>query len=579
MPFPKDSSRPRIGWSFDLDRRGVALTAYLVVGFLISFWQLGANGIIHMEGMVADGGRHMLVSGDWLVPRVYGEIYTYKPAMAYWLAAFAHAIADPPPEWLLRLPFTASVFAMGLVVFALTEKLSGARVAAVASIAALSGRIVLEKVRLAEFDGILTAGTGIAIVAACYNLTSAAPRARVWVLGYLGLALGFLAKGMPALMIFGPGLLAAAWATGQFRRLFEGRHLAGALLFVALCGSYLVAAYHSEGPAVFAQPVAESKLRGLSWQGAAGEPDSLATDTPRLDAEARAAAGSAAAVLAATATKPLLVIAAFLPWSLLLPFALGKKTRRGLDEPSGRLLRAAGAFLVAGVLIFMAVPIHETRYYMPLCVPMGLVAGLVATGRTAAGPGGRRAMTIAAGAVAGLGVLLAFAGAVLLESPPATPAVRALLALVGASGLAVAYRAIRDNGRDTIVILVTISTLASIALETLARQPRRESTRNLEAQARALGPHLPAGEPVWVLGPSDTAGKVSSLFFYLDRPILAFRPGWRLPPEGSFCVLTSDRVSEVEGAPGFLFDEIVRVEHPRRDFLLGRCAWRQGSLR
>ena len=86
----------------DLNRRSWALVAYSIVAFFVCFWRLGAGRIIQMEGMVSDGARSMLASGDWLVPRVYGEIYTFKPALAYWFAAIAHGITDPAFDFLRR---------------------------------------------------------------------------------------------------------------------------------------------------------------------------------------------------------------------------------------------------------------------------------------------------------------------------------------------------------------------------------------------------------------------------------------------------------------------------------------------
>ena len=84
---------------------------------------------------------------------------------------------------------------------------------------------------MAEFDISLTAGVGVAVAAACYNLAASRPRWSIWLLGYVALAVGFLTKGVPALAVFAPGLLVAAWAAGRFRRLLGWRHLSAAALF------------------------------------------------------------------------------------------------------------------------------------------------------------------------------------------------------------------------------------------------------------------------------------------------------------------------------------------------------------
>ena len=157
-----------------------ALALYLVLAGPLCFWRLGATGLVSMEGMVSDGARHMIESGDWVVPRVYGEIYTYKPALAYWLAALPHSISDSPPEWLLRLPFAASGFAMGLLILTLIGRVAGPRTGLLCGIASVSTGLFIQKVRLAEYDTVIAAGVGVAVAAACCNLAKRRPTGFAW---------------------------------------------------------------------------------------------------------------------------------------------------------------------------------------------------------------------------------------------------------------------------------------------------------------------------------------------------------------------------------------------------------------
>ena len=46
---------------------------------------------------------------------------------------------------------------------------------------------------------------------------------------------------------------------------------------------------------------------------------------------------------------------------------------------------------------------------------------------------------------------------------------------------------------------------------------------NLRPQASEVARLIPDNETLWVQGPSDMAGKSASLFFYLGRPVRAFR--------------------------------------------------------
>lgn len=566
---PAIGPRTRSDSVLDLNRRGVALTAYSVVAYLVCFWRLGSNGIIQMEGMVADGARHMVESGQWLVPRVYGEIYTYKPALAYWLGAIAYAVTEQPSEGLLRLPFAASIFVMGLVVFYLIDRLAGSRVAAICAIASVSGGIVVEKVRLAEFDGILTAGVGVAIVAACHNL--AAPKARpgIWLLGYLGLTFAFLAKGVPALMFYGPGVLAAAWATRRFRRLTEWHHVAAAMLFVAMTAGYLGTAYHESGADVFLQPLAESRVRGFGWLGGSREAPTasefvLSKDEAEVTSKPLLTVGR-------TLAKPALILLAFLPWSLLVPFAISRKSLASEQPQIRSLARGAGAFVAAGALVFMAVPTHAMRYYMPLSAAVAILAGISATSRWAGDPAGRRKELSLVAAFAVLVASLTVAAGLLLETPPIGLLGRFAITAVGSLALLLIAGVFRSRDREPLPKLLVLTALCMVVTLTLGIGGRHASRRNLEPQARAIENLLPDNEPLWILGPSDRAGKSSSLYFYLHRPVRSFQPDGALPPDGSYCLLPTDRMGDFERISELAFVPITRVEHIWRDYRLGRC--------
>ena len=185
---------------------------------------------------MVDGARHMLESGEWVVPRVYGELYAYKPALAYWLASIPLRLDGRSVRGLLRLPFAAGGFAMGLAVLVLIGRLAGCRAGLLSAIASVTGVLFLQKSRMMEFDITLAAGVGVAVAAACFNLS--APRQR-----WGGLAARLCRSGRRVsrprvfrpCMVFGPGILAAALASGRLRRLFGWRHLSAALVFTAIC--------------------------------------------------------------------------------------------------------------------------------------------------------------------------------------------------------------------------------------------------------------------------------------------------------------------------------------------------------
>lgn len=553
------------GWRrrVDLESWPGVLAIYGLVGAVVCFLRLGATGLVSMEGMVAEGARQMLASGDWLVPRLYGEIYTFKPAMAYWLAALPLALADDPSAGLLRLPFAASGFLMGLAVLLLVGRQAGRRAGLLCAVASVTGVMFLLKGRMAEFDVPLAAGVGVAVAASSVNLTAARPRWGIWLLGYLGLALGFLAKGLPALAVFGPGLLAGALACGRLRRLFGWRHLTAALVFAAIAGAYLWAVWQSAGAAAFEQPLVEARARGFG----------------RLSAEALAAVPEAErftggrgwlATVGLSAAKPALIWLVGLPWSILVLYPA--RRRDEANRLLGPMGRCAAGFLVAATLVFVLTPTHEMRYYLPLAVPWGILCGLIADRLIEVHRSRVRwLLRIASG-----GELIVASAAVLLAawfpSARVPPAHRLTLAAAGIAAAAACLHLWRRPGRFGLPLVLASGALCVLLVQVLGFEPYRAARRDQRAEAVQLATHLPAGDTVWVLGPSDVAGKHSSLLYYLDRPVRAFRPGRELPPNGAYCLFTVEDLERLAGTAGIAFRETARVDHDWFSYRLGVCS-------
>ena len=73
---------------------------------VVALAQLDLAPVVTMEGIVGSGARHMLREGSWAVPQLYGELYTFKPPLAYWLAAASfHLLGETVLA--LRLPFAS----------------------------------------------------------------------------------------------------------------------------------------------------------------------------------------------------------------------------------------------------------------------------------------------------------------------------------------------------------------------------------------------------------------------------------------------------------------------------------------
>ena len=521
-----------------------ALLAYLAIASVVCFGWLGSTDAISMEGIVADAARHMERSGDLLVPHLYGEVYAYKPPLTYWLVHGSFKLLGVENEWTLRLPIALCGFLLGLAILALVGRVCGPSAGTLCALAALTGVLSIQKLRLAEFDMPLAAGVGVALTCACYCLARKRPNIAIWLLGYLALTAAALAKGLPALMAYGPGLIVAAVATRRLRCLFGWKHLLGVALFAVLCGWYVSRAYARGGPIVFDQAFEEARIRGTEWHLRS---------------------------VALTIAKPAIIAAVFLPWTALLPLALAGRRFVARDDTERRMLRAAWAFLITGILAFMAVPTHETRYYLPLCTPVGIVAGMSARAGLAATAQWLRARRLTATCCVLISAGLAAGAAVAVA--PSTPAYyRLLLLAVALAAVALVVRAARGTGWSRTAVLMVTAGVCLALTESLALRPRRAAKRTLQPMARQFAPHVSAASTLWVVGPVTGGQELSSLFFHLNRPVRAFEVTGRPPPAGALLVVTARQRAELEVQAGFQYTPLETVVHQGREYALVRFA-------
>lgn len=516
------------------DWRGPVLW-YLCIAMLVCVFRLGSTGAIHNEGIVADGARYMARTGEMLVPHLYNEVYTYKPPLTYWLALGSLELTGRSNTWTLRLAIALTGLLMGLAILVMVGRLCNPRAGSICALAAITSCLMLEKLRIAEHDMPLAAGVGVAVVAACFNLVRQRPRATLWLLCYLALTFAFLAKGVPALMAFFPGLIAAAFLGGRQRRLLSAPHLTALALFLLSATGYVWLARSAGGAGAFAQPLVEANVRGFTWN---------------------------ARLLGMTVLKPLVAWAAFLPWSALLPIALlGQRGTAG-TSPARGLALAAAAFAIGGVLAFMLVPTYEVRYFLPLTASMGIVCGLVAAGelrlsKTLLSAGRRIALL--------LGALTSTAAIVLGAWHLPDPDGVILLVLgFGAAALLIRTR----PATASTAYHMTIAALCAWAVLVFVIAPQRAAKRSLQGVAEVFAPLVPEGSWLWI--PHAVGDRLSSLFFYLNNPVATFGHNDTRPLPGALAVGPHDLMESLQPGPGLHWIVLARGRQREDEYVLSR---------
>jgi 4-amino-4-deoxy-L-arabinose transferase-like glycosyltransferase len=396
------------------------------------------------------------------------------------------------------------------------------------AVAAVATRLVIPRLHLAEWDVALAAGVGLAVVVACRNFALGRANSALWLVGYLGLAFGFLVKGAPALMLYAPGLLCAALITRRVRELFSPAHLAGVALFATIAGTWILNAAAAE------------KGLGWSWLSVVG-------------------AGA----------KSLSFLALVLPWSATLPIVMRQAWWRNLDTPEKRLAQSAAAFAGVGAIVLAVLPSHEMRYYLPLAVPVAVLCGMAAGELLDNSKSSKVAIGIVCVLAALLGISTIGVGGMGVLAVEEGPAVQLTAVFAGLSTVGFVAMRVRQKSRAPLFGLLLAAAVCFWLVSALQIEPRRTRKRSLRPVAEAFEPHLSAGEVLWTT-PVAASYHHSSLTFYLRRPVRTVTETDR-PPVGAHVLLFGD---EPEDQPDYRvpFDYSVLATESRRgfDFTLAR---------
>src|ERR1700694_2854276 len=197
-PFPMSSAASPVAAALPtLTHRGAIVL--LLVFTAIWFSNLEYRRLVHPdEGRYAEIPREMMVTGDWVTPRLNGIKYFEKPALQYWLTAAGYE-AFGVHHWTARLWPALSgylgVLFIGYVGFRLGGSALGLYSAAVLGGSlwyALNAHILTLDAGLTLW---MSVGLGSLFIAQCADATAARRHLGVWA-AWGALALATLSKGL-----------------------------------------------------------------------------------------------------------------------------------------------------------------------------------------------------------------------------------------------------------------------------------------------------------------------------------------------------------------------------------------------
>lgn len=508
-------ARRAAGWVLAIAVASLALSLFLTRGLTL---------VDRDEGRYAEASREMLVSGDWLVPRLFGVPYLEKPPLFYWLSAAALAVVGIDERGARFVPGASAalgVLATGL--FALRMLGPGAAVLSSLVLATAALYFTLARIVLTDMLFALT------ISAALMAFFVAEEERRSLLPFWLFAAAATLTKGPVAGALCALAILAYCGSVGSLGTLFTARFWIGFPAYAAIVATWFglvevrfpgyleFYVYKEHLLRVAGDEHREGPLWYLPW-----------------------------------------LLLGFLPWTPVLFAALPSIVRR-LTEPTreGRTVRFA-AIWALGVLVFFSLPRGKlVPYLLPMFPPLAVVLG-DALARTWTGGHEIRGLRLSFASLGALFLAVAVAAPIAWEVTPL--AMSPVLFLVGASAAAGALLIFRTlDAGDARPALAVAATVAAIELLVVPVARPIADRVTIGPIIRILRDAVGPDEPVVLY-----SGYFPNLPFYLGRiPYFVFGNreldfGVSLEGNGPYVVDTLEQLRGRLGAHRTLY-----VLHPR----------------
>lgn len=459
----------------------------------------------------------MLETGDWVVPRIAGEVYSNKPPLINWAIATLFAVTGSHSELSARLVSALSLLALALAAFALLRKGRDDRHALFVSLALLTTLTLIAKGRLIEIEALFTALFGIACFLWIRLWSDARSPWLYWTLPYLLLGAGCLAKGPVHLVFWFPFVAGALLHFRQGRLLLHPAHFLGILLMGLVVLPWVA-------PYLKAVGLGDDSLG--NWV----EEVAIRGDVSQIEWDR-------------VFTNPFKIPGGFLPWTVPLLYALWHlrkdrfSLRRGGREDA--ILAGALASLAIGYLVVCLLPGGVPRYLMPV-YPLAALATVALYFRLPAPDQdryerfGQKANLVLVPTL----LIAPLAIALTVRSDGGTVPTTALV--FGTAALVVVAAFVLGPWRQRPVFLTTSLVVAAGGIGLLpAMQPFQGEHEQFRRAARDLAALVPDDSRIVVYADAEFRNRLTKhlrLLYYVREPIDGIGESGRVPNDAALLV-------------------------------------------
>lgn len=224
----------------------------LAVGLLLLpalLTNLGLLGFYGDEGIRALVTLEMCISGNLVTPTMFGELYLNKPPLYNWMLLAAFKFTNRFDEFIARLSTVVFLISYATTVWYFIKKhaqkpvtpILDSQFSILIPLALITcGRILFWDSMLALIDTSFS-WVMYAMFMAIFTQGERGHFGRLFSISYLLAAIGFMLKGLPALVFLGIALETYFFWVKKWRPLFSLGHLGGMAIFGGIVGSYYLA--------------------------------------------------------------------------------------------------------------------------------------------------------------------------------------------------------------------------------------------------------------------------------------------------------------------------------------------------
>jgi 4-amino-4-deoxy-L-arabinose transferase-like glycosyltransferase len=209
------------------------LLVIIVVWAAIYLPALGSLELKGEEGRRILPAIQMLETGNYIVPQVGGEPYLSKPPLVNWLIVVSFKLLHKGNEWAARLPSAICVLIVAIAFVAFARSI-------ITALVWLTSFGLIEKGRLIEIEALYVSLFALAFIFWITGWKEKRSQWFTWIVPWIFLGFGLLAKGPAHLFFFYAIIVAVLWKTGELRAVWNLPHAIGIATALSIFAAWAI---------------------------------------------------------------------------------------------------------------------------------------------------------------------------------------------------------------------------------------------------------------------------------------------------------------------------------------------------